>query len=334
MDQVLEEPKVVEQERHVVVSDSKKTTTPDITVGTHSFNQRYLYAFATQGEISNHIRTQTLEEEVARMPEILFQWRAQQPRVQQLIQNETGLADQSWLGDLPPELAPKLNAIAGDALLKKTFSHLPISFALVEIDKLVAPQRSVNLDYVGRLQTAYGERTSLSDLVDICVSPVRDMPPIQHLEVANSTHVFSSPNLDIRFLGAFLKKLTPEDLQFAAIGGIPAAAIIAFVGYGGAPINVLRSQNRLVLNNGFHRVYALRSLGVTKVPVVVLHVSNVQLEFPPVVAGLPREYLLGATRPVLMKDFFEDGFCINLKAKDRVKVVTLQTSPSQFDVPS
>ena len=173
----------------------------------------------------------------------------------------------------------------------------------------------------------------MAHLIDVCLSPTREMPPIRHLEILNNTHVFSSDNLDIRFLGAFYKKLTADDSQYAALGGLPSAAIISFVGYGGNPVNVFHFQNRLVLNNGFHRVYALRSLGVERVPVVVQLINNFQLEFPSQVAGLPREYLIGAARPVLMKDFFHDGFCIMLKAKKRMRTVTLQTGVSQFDVP-
>jgi hypothetical protein len=190
------------------------------------------------------------------------------------------------------------------------------------------------LDYVEVLKARYSGKTATADLVEICLSPVREMPAIQHLEIGNNVHVFSSRNLDVRFLGAFLKNLTSDDLRFAELGGIPAAAVIAFIGYGGAPVNVLKYQDRAVLNNGFHRVYALRALGVEKIPVVVQHARNPQLEFPQQVGGLPREYLLGSPRPVLMKDFFLDDFCISLKAKDRIKVVTLQAAVSHHDVPA
>ena len=202
------------------------------------------------------------------------------------------------------------------------------------IDTLIAPQRAVNLDFVERLQKEYAQKNKVDELINICLSPTREMPPLQHLEIGNSTHVFTSPNLDVRFLGAFFKKYQTEDSRFAALGGIPVAAIISFVGYGASSVNVIRFQDRIVLNNGFHRVFALRSLGITHIPVVVQIVNNFQLEFPPLVAGLPREYLIGHPRPVLMKDFFHDNFCINLKAKSRVKVVTLQTGMSQFDAPA
>src|SRR5438093_6269421 len=116
---------------------------------------------------------------------------------------------------------------------------------------------------------------SMTDLIEACLSPKRTMDPIQHLEIAPNTHVFSSPNSDIRFLGAFVKDLTSNDLEWAVMGGLPAAAIIAFVGYGGAPVNVLRVGNRVVLNNGFHRVVALRSLGVEMIPAAVQHIRNI-----------------------------------------------------------
>lgn len=314
--------------------DALKDAVPDVSVGTNSFSQLYLHAFATQGELFHHVRTQTLKEEAARFPEILAKWQAQQHAVQALLQSEVGLADQSSLESPPTELLPRLEEIAADPLLQKTFSAVPFSFAIVNADTLVASQRHVNLEYATRLQKSYEGKSSLRDLVEICLSPRREMPPIQHLETPNNAHVFSSPNLDVRFLGAFLKALSPEDLQFAELGGIPAAAVISFIGYGSTPVNVYRVKNRLVLSNGFHRVFALRTLGITNIPVLVQHINNWQLEFPPTLVSLPREYLLGAPRPALIKDFFREGFSITLRAKQKVKAVILQPAVSQVDIPS
>lgn len=105
------------------------------------------------------------------------------------------------------------------------------------------------------------------------------------------------------------------------------------MGYGGTPVNVLRVGSRLILN-GFHRVFALRSAGVTHVPVVVQDITNPQLEFPAQVAGLPREYLLAVARPVLMKDFFEADFTITLRTQDGLKVVNLGVACNEYPVPS
>jgi len=307
---------------------------PKVAVATHFFPQRYLYAFATQAEVLQHIRTQASEAEMERLPEILAGWSELRPRVAQLEERETGLPESATLEPVPQDVQEQIRQIEADPMFLRAFDHLPTSFALVDIDLLIAPQRHVHLDYVDRLTQRVGNSPQMRDLVELCVSTTRPMDPIQHLELAPNAHSFSSPNSDIRFLGAFVKNLGSEDLQYALGGGIPAAAVIAFVGYGSAPINVLKVGSRLILNNGFHRAYALRSLGIRKIPVVVQHVRHVQLECPPAVAGLPREYLLNVPRPVLLKDFFEEGFAITLRVKERIRSVTMMVNVNQHDVPA
>jgi hypothetical protein len=280
-----------------------------------------------------HVRTQSLKQDQDLLPSIMRAWEELQPRVQDLMQREGGLADTSSVAPVSEAHHSRLEAFAADPLFQKTFHALPASFAIVDVDKLVAPQRTVNLDYVRRLAASFPKSPTLEQLIDICVSPTRAMDPIQHLELSPNAHVFSSPNADIRILGSFVKDLKAEDLQYAVMGGLPTAAVITFVGYGGSPINALRAGNRIILNNGFHRVYALRALGVREIPVVLQEVRNIHLEFPPAVVGLPREYLLGAPRPVMIKDFFEADFAITLRVQNRIRQVTIGINCSQHDVP-
>ena len=305
-----------------------------IAIGTHSFRQSYLYGFATQAEITQHVRTQAVAEEVARLPEIIDAWTNLRSTIAALEATQVGLAEAIQITDLPASVAPKLRVIADDPLFRKTFGLLACSFAMVEIDKLIAPQRTINLDYADRLAAGYPRQPTFDDLVEICLAPRRKMDAIQHLEVAPNSHIFSSPNSDMRFLGAFMKQLTADDLTYAEMGGIPVAAVIGFVGYGGSPVNVLLSGKRCVLNNGFHRVWTLRSLGVARIPVVVQHARNPRLEFPPAVCGLPREYLLGAPRPALLGDFFDPRLRVELRVRERLKMVGLQFGVSEHGVPA
>jgi len=83
-------------------SDSERTPKKDIPieVGTHFLQQRYLYAFTTQSEVTHYIRTQAIPEESARLNEFLRRWSELQPRVQQLIQAEAGIADTIAVSEL------------------------------------------------------------------------------------------------------------------------------------------------------------------------------------------------------------------------------------------
>jgi len=313
--------------------DTSKKEIP-VEIGTHFLKQRYLYVFATQSEVTHYIRTQAIPDESARISEFLRKWGELQPRVQQLIQNESGIAESIAVSELPRGHETQVECYTADKLFNRTFSGLPIVIAMVEIDKLIAAQRTVNLEYVDRLKSSFSRNLGISELLEICVAPTRPMDPIQHLELGPNVHVFSSPNADIRFLGSFVKNITNEDLEAAVQGGIPAAAVISFVGYGGASVNVIRAGNRVVLNNGFHRVFALREAGVTQIPVVIQLSNNPALDFPDQVAGLPKDYLLGMPRPVMMKDFFESDFAITLRVRKRIKVITLSAGVGQHDVPA
>src|SRR6266849_8814159 len=210
---------------------------PKIPVATHSFDQRYLFAFATQGEIIHHLRTEALKEDRDNLDEVLDAWKRRQPSITELFQREAGIAETIGIAPIPEVHNPRLQEIASDPLVRKSFHAFPFSFELLEIDKVVAAQRTVHLGYVDRLLNAYPKVPTLRDLIEICLAPERQMDPIQHLEVGPNTHVFSSPNSDLRYLGSFVKDLAPEDMMFAIGGGLPAAAIITFVGYGSAPIN-------------------------------------------------------------------------------------------------
>jgi len=299
----------------------------------HYFEQRYLYAFASQAEVYQHVRTQAIREEKTadRINAILAAWSAVRPRVMQVVQAEAGLADTIRVGPIPEGHKARLDQIAADPLFQKTFAGA--TFGVVEIDKVVAAQRTVNLGYVGRLLEKLPEHPPMADLIELCLSSNRVMDPIQHLEVGPSVHAFSSPNSDVRFLGSFFKDLQPDDLRYAE-AGLPAAAIIVFVGYGSPAINVYQVGNRVVLGNGFHRVYALRSHGVTEIPVVVRAVQNPSIEFPQEIAGIPREYLLGSSRPTLIKDFLDEDFTTQLRVQERLKTVTVQVAANQYDVPA
>jgi hypothetical protein len=236
---------------------------------------------------------------------------------------------------VPPEHAGTVATLTDHPMYRRTFSGLPWEVGLVELDSLVAGQRAVNLDYADSLVALYQSMTTFDDVARVSIAHERQMDAVQHLEVAPSVHTFSSPNGDLRFLGAFLKReLQPSDLDAAELGGIPVAAVIAFVGYGGSPINVFRVGGRTVLNNGFHRLYALRRIGFAYIPAVVQTVMTPQLEMPPQIADLPREVLLGSPRPPLLKDFFEPGFTTRLKVTERLKSVTVAVNAQQMPIPS
>lgn len=63
--------------------------------------------------------------------------------------------------------------------------------------------------------------------------------------------------------------------------------------------------------------------GITRIPIVVQHVSNIEIEFPEHHLGLSRTYLLNHKRPVLVKDFFDEILTMELRPKPRRKTLKI-----------
>lgn len=309
-------------------------TASEVQVGTHSVPQRYMFAHALRGEVIQHIRTQASPSDRDRLPAIVAAWDALRPEVFALQASEAGVPDTIAIEPLPPAAAAFASATLTDPLVVKTFGALRHSIAMAEVDKIVFPQRMVNEEYVGQLTRAYPESPDLDQLLQICVAARAKMAPIQHLEVAPNTHVFTSPNTDLRFLGAFLKDAVgAEDTPLMEAGGLPAAAVAGFVGYGSPVVNAFKVGSRLILNNGHHRVYTLRKLGVSKIPILIMEVLNPLAELPPAIAGVPRELCL-IPRPPLVKDLLDEGLAITLSVKRRIKQLMIAMNINQYDIPA
>ncbi|MEY2927871.1 MAG: hypothetical protein RL367_2348, partial [Pseudomonadota bacterium] len=100
--------------------------------------------------------------------------------------------------------------------------------------------------------------------------------------------------------------LPPSDLVSVNSIGPVAAALGLIVGFTPNFLSAIRSDNRLVLHNGYHRAYALRSLGITHAPCIVETVTRTNelaVIANSTVSSDPAFYFRAA-RPPLLRDFF------------------------------
>jgi hypothetical protein len=81
-------------------------------------------------------------------------------------------------------------------------------------------------------------------------------------------------------------------------------------------------------------VYALRSLGVTHIPMVLMVANNPAMHLPPVFpGGIPRDYVVNTARPSLFLDFFREDMTVELRVKKRLKGVTVQVGCGDHEIP-
>ena len=292
----------------------------------------HLYGATSQAEILSFLRTQCVIEETE-IERVMSDWREAAARFLSISNNMTDIPDLIEIEDIPEEFSAELRKVSEDPLFKNAFSMLPISFKVVELDRVVAAQRYVNLDYAKRLSDSIPEDPDMKFLIDFCLKkgPETNLPA--ELQLSPNVYSYKSESTDFRFIGGYPKKLTNEDIHYCLGGGQPVAALILFVGYGTPAVNVFHVGSRIILNNGFHRLFALKMKGVAKAPVVVQSISNWNLELPQVLVGLPTTYLVSAPRPSLLKDFVDTQISRELSMKSRDRSVQIQWNFNQVDIP-
>jgi hypothetical protein len=291
---------------------------------------KYMFGAVTQIELRNFLEVNSVDSET-RKQEIRRDWPAAVERFEELRRTEAGTPDSISGRPLPAASDRRAEVLRADATFATTFANYPISFEEVEIDKLIACQRSVHVEYVSYLSSKYKQMND--DVFGFCLPQAEDVSPISIGRTAPNAFTASSENPGLRFLGAYEEPYRPGLLQIEVPGGQAVRAIILVLGYGGSAANVFRVGKRMILNNGFHRLFTLRAFGKTHAPVVVQHVTHPEVELPPQIAELPREYLVGNPRPGLMKDFFEDRLTCEITQRGFLKALQVGWGVNESMVP-
>jgi len=143
-----------------------------------------------------------------------------------------------------------------------------------------------------------------------------------------------SPSNDMRFLGAM--RLNSGHIKDYPPPGNLVAVIGLAVGFGSNFLNAVYVENRLILNNGSHRAYALRKMGITHVPCIVQHLSSrdeLDLVGPSEVRHDP-DFYLKHPRPSMLKDYFHPKLHKVMPVRRRLRQITVRFEVEEHSVPA
>jgi len=241
------------------------------------------------------------------------QWRRATDRRAQLERDE-----EHWTNQLPatakkppelqplsPEMTERVPQVLADPVFQRAFAIVRTRIAMAPLDELVVYQRSVNLDHVHVLEQRLGANPSPEELFRFCLPTERELPPYRVRPIKKDSFVFISDSTDLRFLEPVVLA-GDQIVDYQPFG--PVAGVVGLVvGYGSNFLNVISAEGRLILNNGNHRAYALRHLGITHAPCLIQDVAR-RDELEAVAGGRlsrdPDAYLKHP-RPPYLSDFFD-----------------------------
>jgi hypothetical protein len=258
--------------------------------------------------------------------DLVEEWQAANRVVRALEKEEAGLADNPSIEPVDPENELLLEFLK-EPLVKASFNTVPTEVAYVELDRLVVYQHHIDLTFVQELKNRLGPSPGEEDVFRVCLPCEPSLPPVKWARTHRDTFVFMSPSDDMRFLGAM--PLQPEHIKDYPPPGNVAGVVGLAVGFGSNFLNAIYAEKRLILNNGSHRAYALRDMGITHVPCIVQHISSrdeLSVLACTAVTDAPNFYLQDA-RPMMLRDYFDPRLRKVMSVHRRLRQVTVQ-----FDV--
>lgn len=242
-------------------------------------------------------------------------WRTANARVRELELAEPRVAEIPELISLPDEIETLGNAELGHTRLQRNFGVLQYSWAMVELDRLIAWQSYVVLSYVSDLRRALPKSPKMEDLIRFSAGRTMESPPPQVMSYGGNKFVISSASSDLRVTDTAL--LSPLDIKGYEPHGQPCAVVGVYVGYSLNVLSAVHMHDRLLLINGTHRAYAMRASGITHAPCLIQHAaSKDDLDLVAAPNGSrPFEWYFTAVRPPLLRDFFDGRLTTTLASQ-------------------
>jgi hypothetical protein len=293
----------------------------------------YLLGRASLREYLTFMATEAVGGVAADQAALAGEWRAAQDRLKQLRRAEEDWADDVRPRPLPTALEPLAAGVAADPIFQTAFAAVPSRLALVELDRLVVTQTTIHLAQVARLTRRLGPTPSPEDVFRLCLPADHPTADVRVGRVGSDSVVFVSGSDDLRFQEAVV--LAPGQLAGHRPFGPVAGVVGLVVGFGSGYLNVVACEGRLVLNNGYHRAYALRELGVTHAPAVVQEVRRADELGAAGGAALRRnpDAYLRAPRPPVLKDYFDPELRRVVPLVPKVRHVRVRFTIEEVDLP-
>src|SRR6185369_8905719 len=137
---------------------------------------------------------------------LVDEWRRANDYYAELEHSETGIADTVGCAALDPAMTALAEKATADPSFRRVFDTLPTTFAMVELDKLMVAQKSVNGTYFEKLAARMGPDAAPEDVFRFCVPLEAPEIAVHTQKVGSKRWSFRCDSIDFRFHeAAFLR---------------------------------------------------------------------------------------------------------------------------------
>lgn len=268
-------------------------------------SELHLMGASRFGEFLQFVRQRTIGGRERGESEVADLWRTAAKHYESLQTSQADAAQKPQVLPLPKAMQGHIQRLAIQPGFIATFSTVPIAFGMVPLAQLVCSQFDLTASTLEALKARLSKKLTSAQLAQLCL-PLEPAHGQCVLGRETSTeYVFHSDSHDLR---SFAAQIVPvADIAGYHPRGHAQAAIVLGVGFSTNVLNVIRYANRLVLNNGYHRVMALLAQGYTHAPCVIQVCSNGDDLGQCAMREINQNYDLYFTqaRPPLLRDYLE-----------------------------
>ena len=132
------------------------------------------------------------------------EWRLANDHYYELEKCEAGIADAAACLNLPEAMRPLAEELAAQPHVRMSCDCLPVSFGMVELDRLIVYQPHVTLPFVEALRARLTPPPDARGLFHFCQPLARRDPPVKTRRLDERRYQFVSESTDFRFHRAVL----------------------------------------------------------------------------------------------------------------------------------
>lgn len=216
---------------------------------------------------------------------------------------------------LPGGMQAHCNAFLATSHVQREFNQVPVALGMVPLAHLIAVETRLNMTTIAAHSAKIpGGSIADIDLATLCLPLQAPLRSLQLLEKNGETVTFASDQHDQHDLRLLQARVASASASEIPVRGHVSQTLALDIGFPGNVLNVIRFENRLILNNGYHRALALLKRGVTHVPAViqmcrdwddVAMLGNAALHANVVI-------YVERPRPPLLRDFVDPLLCMSL----------------------
>jgi len=242
--------------------------------------------------------------------------------------------------DIDSKYSKKIEEIANKLKQYPFWQANKYSIKMVRIDELICLQSFVNLDRANYQKRKITKETMMEDLLDFCFPFNREQSEIHSHMISNNAALFSTNDHDVRPGKIEIRKVPKfwDDgidkvlaLVIPVVEGDPFVYCVRTYGPFQMPDQTTKKIYFLTLQNGIHRAYALKSLGIEYMPCLIIDPSTAAEAQMVSKNWNPERALQNVSqRPPLMKDFFNPDLTEKFKVRKRLMCIRVEWKIEPF----